>query len=222
MNAQAALTPAHEPVLKVIHCNYDARWLVQEFLGNETGYSANQAFYNCNGLAYLVIYKNEQQKQMPVYNKTALRKIRKDDLIEIAFGFRMADYSYCTKAELVEFLHTQLTWEAYHESHFEQTRWQDLDCDYTVQGFNQGDSTKVYLMPGAYPYDKADLENLLYDSPIRVEVDDEPLDTYYYLTGDAYNLDVYTLKKAIMQEFGNNEALLAQADNYLYSSPEYK
>lgn len=219
-----ALTQAQAqgPVLKVIHCNDSAQWLVQDFLKNASGYSANQAFYNRNGLAYLVIYKNEQQKQTPVYTKTALRKMRKDDLMEIAFDYCINNYSRCTKAELVEWLHTQLTWEAYHEAKFESERWCDLDCDYILRGFSQGDSTKVYLMPGAFEWDKGDLENLLYDSPIRVEVDGEPLDSYYDLVGDDYNLEVATLKKAIIREFGNNEALLTQADNYWYSMPEYK
>ena len=82
--------------------------------------------------------------------------------------------------------------EDYYSRHFESVNWRNLDSDFSIVGYSQGDNIKVKMLGNASDYYNEDgLSHLFYDAPINGRIDvyngelidelyaDEYLDNYY-------------------------------------------
>lgn len=143
---------------------------------------------------YLIIYENESLKNERYYNIDELEKMNNSELIELIDDLENYYYDSDDKYDVIDSL-LQYTNEDYYEKHYNSVNWRDLESDYYVSGYHQGDAIAVKLV-GDVSISKEYLSNLFYDVPVygNVEVyaNDELL-TEIYL--DEYLEDSYTWDK---------------------------
>lgn len=143
----------------------------KEFGANESGYSANIMLGSGrNGVDYVVLFDSEAQKDAPYYKHAHLQKMRKTDLIDlwehhndtrIYHGY---DTHY-TKAVIIADLMT-VTLEQYYRKHYDDTRWSDLEADFIVRGYSQGDAVAVNDLSEQKLWSREKLCNVFYGSPL--------------------------------------------------------
>lgn len=116
---------------------------------------------NCE---YLVIGHLDK----PYFTKTALTRMHKADLIELAeyYGYTHVG-DYWLKSEIVVELQSLITVRHHYKIHYAETRWHDLDCDFTVRGYCKGEAVKVLILDGEYRWNtEKHLQNLFYRVPV--------------------------------------------------------
>lgn len=130
-----------------------------DFLQGYTGYSVQFINYE-----YLVIYKNESIKNERYFNIVELEKMDNSELIELLDNLENYYYDSDDKDDLINCL-LYYTNEDYYEKHHQSSRWHDLESDYTIKGYSQGDAIAVKLV-GDVSISKECLTNLFYDVPV--------------------------------------------------------
>ena len=195
-----------------------------EFEANESGSSANIMLGSGhNGIDYVVLFDSEAQKDEPYYKKSRLQKMRKEALIDlweyhnetcIRYGYNTT----YTKAEIIADLMT-VTLEQYYRKHYDETRWYDLEADFIVHGYSQGDAVAANDLTKHKVWDKDSLCNIFYDSPlagvVTVYENDSELETIYlgefldseYETWQPEHKE--TLIAAIMKRYENEDYVTA-------------
>ncbi len=116
-----------------------------------------------------------------------------DELIELLDNLENYYYDEGDKDCLIDSL-LQYTNEDYYEKHYQSSRWYDLESDFTISGYSQGDAIAIKLV-GDVSITEEYLSNLFFDVPVygSIEVYDkrELLAEIYlheYLE-DSYNWD---------------------------------
>lgn len=132
---------------------------LDDFLQGYTGYSVQFINYE-----YLVIYENEALKNERYYNIDELEKMDNSELIKLLDNLENYYYDSEDKEDLINNL-LYYTNEDYYEKHHQSSRWYDLESDFTITGYSQGDAIAVKLV-GDVSISKEYLTNLFYDVPV--------------------------------------------------------
>lgn len=213
-----------------------SRMYFEDFIDNAGGDCEVLTLTGRDGVDFIVCGEDLEK---PHFKKSHLTKMSKAELLELAdFIFNYSywcDYSEHTKAELINELKS-VSVADYCKAHYEQTRWHDLERDFTIYGYSQGDAVAVKLVDAPKWVNKDYLTHLFYDSPLfcRVTITDN-------LTGDEIELyldenleDLYNYDEDELQTIfadmlekediipENKEALKALFADSLPSYPDYK
>lgn len=118
-----------------------------------------------NGPNYAVIGKLEK----PYYTRSKLSSMKKLDLIDLAYYYDIPHINEdWTKSEIVNEIYSVVDNAYYYSIHHNETRWYDLESDFTITGYSQGDAIKVNIIDDEYKWNtKEYLENIFFDTPIN-------------------------------------------------------
>lgn len=124
-------------------------------------------FFGSRETDYLVIFENEKVLNESYYKKSKLARMNKDELYGLNYFhdliWRTADL---LKSELIDNL-LSVNNEEYYKNHYEKEYYQDLDYDFSISGYNQGDDCKVKIVGNVEKWINKDyLTNIFYDTPI--------------------------------------------------------
>ena len=160
---------------------------------------------------YVVIFANETIMSAPYYKVSHLRKMKRDDLMDLHINhFGYLDRGQL-KSELIDDL-MNVTNKQYYEHHFDQVSWHNLEYDFIIRGYCQGDAKAIKLISDKqnkfeYDIDSNHLENIYFNVPIYASVDiylDNELHEEIHFTeylDDSYNIDKDDLIKVIDKHF---------------------
>lgn len=132
---------------------------------------------------YIVFFANKALMNAPHYKISHLRKMLKNDLFDLCDHFDLvsygADEDEYTKAELIEML-MEITAEEFYKKHFEETSFHDLDYDFSITGYSQGDRVLIKKVGTEKEFlnndrcnivDEDSLTNLFYDTPKYLKIE---------------------------------------------------
>lgn len=130
---------------------------------------------------YLVLFASEDIMNAPYYKVSHLNKMNKQSLYDLCEQYDILNYHYSdcnydenTKQNLIDEIMRYVDNEKYYTWHYEESRYNDLDYDFRVVGYCQGDVVKVKLVGTEKEFLKHSylptsdyLTNIFYDSPIQ-------------------------------------------------------
>ena len=124
-------------------------------------------FFGSRETDYVVIFENEKVLNESYYKKSKLTRMNKDELEGLNYFHDLAwRTAELLKSELIDNL-LSVNNEEYYKNHYEKDYYQELDFDFAVRGYNQGDYCKVKIVGNAEKWiNKEYLTNLFYDTPI--------------------------------------------------------
>ena len=160
-----------------------------DFIKGYTGVTV-QSFGN-RQTEYLVVCGDDVSVDDNYYDADYLDSLNYDEMCELLDSLDI--YSYEDTIESVREELENIDNETYYQKHFESVRWYDLESDFIINGYSQGDNIKVKMLGNASEYYNEDgLTHLFYDSPISGSVNvyingelieelfaDEMLENYY-------------------------------------------
>ena len=129
-------------------------------------------FFGSRQTDYLVIFENEKVLNESYYKKSKLARMNKDELYGLNYFhdliWRTSDR---LKSELIDNL-LSVNNEEYYKNHYEKDHYQDLDYDFAISGYSQGDYFKVKLVGNVEKWiNKEYLTNIFYNTPISGSVE---------------------------------------------------
>ena len=154
---------------------------------------------------YIVFFASENIKNAPYYKISHLRKMSKQALFDLCEQYEILnynhtchDYEYNKKDDLINEIMRYVDNEKYYEHHYNETRYNDLDYDFRVVGYCQGDAIKIKLVGSekefkdqSYMPTSDYLTNIFYDSPINgciaVLCNDEIITDFNFNEVDNFN-----------------------------------
>lgn len=170
---------------------------------------------------YLVIFESESVKNQPYFKKSKLARMKKSCLEELHGDFACSGdiINECrhldnpTKQDYIDDL-LSVSNEAFYKYHFENQSWRDLDSDFTIRGYSQGDAVQVKLVGKVDAYLTSDyLTNIFFDVPlsgnVTIEQDGEAIAEFYL--SELANFDEYA-------QFDEDD-LLAKISEYTSDKP---
>lgn len=130
---------------------------------------------------YIVLFASEDIMNAPYYKSSHLKKMNKQALYDLCEQYDIlnyyhsdCDYDVNKKQDLIDELMRYVDNEKYYTWHYEESRYNDLDYDFRVVGYCQGDVIKVKLVGTEKEFLKHSylptsdyLTNIFYDSPIQ-------------------------------------------------------
>ena len=128
-------------------------------------------FFGSRQTDYLVIIENETVANTSYYKKSQLTRMNKASLYEllekhnhdIIYSCNIEDM---TKLDMIECL-LEIDNQEYYTKHYENEYYQDLDFDFAISGYSQGDYFKVKIVGNVEKWINKDyLTNIFYDTPI--------------------------------------------------------
>ena len=141
----------------------------QEFLEGDAGYTVD--LYG--NTAYLVIFESEQSAEKPYYQRTKLKAMRHDDLLDLwrKYFMEYTCFNGMTKSELIDDL-LKITSRKYYANHYEQNGFRNIEeYDFSVAGYTPGDIIKVCNADDISCITTDFIRNLFYDTPIYAEAE---------------------------------------------------
>ena len=151
-------------------------------------------FFGSRETDYLVIFENEKVLNKSYYKKSKLARMSKDELYGLNY---FHDLIWRTKnllkSELIDNL-LSVSNEEYYKNHYEKEYYQDLDSDFIIKGYNQGDCCKVKIVGNVEKWiNKEYLTNIFYDTPISgtIEVFKDGVLIDEFSLYDINNFDEY-------------------------------
>lgn len=160
---------------------------------------------------FLVIFANKTIMNAHYYKVSHLRKMKRDDLMELYINY----FGYWDrgqyKSELIDEL-MNVSNKQYYEYHFNQVSWHNLEYDFIIRGYCQGDAKAIKLISDKqnkfeYKINSDYLKDLYFNTPIYASVDiygdnefHEEIRFTEYLD-DYYNIDKDDLIKVIDLHF---------------------
>ena len=116
---------------------------------------------------YLVIFENEKVLNESYYKKSKLAQMNKDELYGLNYFHELVwRTKNLLKSELIDNL-LSVNNEEYYKNHYEKEHYQDLEYDFSISGYSQGDYIKVKLVGNVEKWiDKEYLTNIFYDTPL--------------------------------------------------------
>ena len=143
-----------------------ARMYFEEFIENASGCHEVQYFDN-----YLVIYGSDSKKEDKHFKKYKLTRERRQELIDLCDMLEIDYWDDATKGDLIEEL-MLVTHEDYYKAHYENTRFYDLDSDFSFTGYSQGDRYQVKTVGKVESWLTSDyLTHVFYDAPLTGTVE---------------------------------------------------
>ena len=130
---------------------------------------------------YMVLFASEEIKNAPHYKISHLKKMCKQALYDLCEQYDILNYHYSdcnyddnTKQNLIDEIIRYVDNEKLYEHHYNESNYHDLDYDFRVVGYCQGDAIKVKLvgtekefLKHSYLPSSEYLTNIFYDSPIQ-------------------------------------------------------
>ena len=173
-------------------------------------------FFGSRETDYLLIFENEKVLNESYYKKSKLARMNKDELYGLNYYhdliWRTADL---LKDELIENLLSVNNEEYYRNSH-EKEHYQDLEYDFIVKGYNQGDCIKVKIVGNVEKWiDKEYLTNICYDTPISGNIE-------VFKNGSLIDdFHLYDLANFNEYDYYDKDKLIAMITDYC-SNKDYK
>ena len=129
-------------------------------------------FFGNNSTDYLVIFENETVAKSSYYKKSKLAKMDKDELYGLNYYHDLVwRNKNLLKSELIDNL-LSVDSEEFYKNHYEKEHYQDLDFDFAISGYSQGDCCKVKLVGNVEKWiDKEYLTNVFYGVPISGSIE---------------------------------------------------
>ena len=133
-------------------------------------------FFGSRQTEYLVIIENETVAKQSYYKKSKLARMNKACLYElleknnhnIIYTCNIEDM---TKSDMIDCL-LEIDNQEYYSKHYEDEYYQDLDYDFSISGYSQGDYCKVKIVGDVEKWiNKEYLTNVFYDTPISGSVE---------------------------------------------------
>lgn len=150
-------------------------------------------------------------------------------LIDLYQDFVCYDYEGLSIEELKEELKGSITISEYYSKMYDNLHWRDLECDYILSGYGQGDAVKVLNLLGddddAYIPQKDSLHNLLFDNVVDGEILFDGAEMYFreYMTNDyEYDKDDFLGNFKKLYKGDDKEELLQFLKIELPAQLEYK
>lgn len=173
-----------------------------EFINNASGCNEVQLFDS-----YLVIYGDSASKDDIYYKRYQLEKMRKDDLIELCETMQLYLNDDMLKSDYIDELMT-IDNEQYYKVHYVESYYNDLDYDFSFNGYSQGHYYKVKTVGKIQLWLTSDyLTNIFYDAPITGLIN-------VYVNGDEVN-------EIFLYEFIQDEYSYWDKDKFILQVAEY-
>ena len=188
-----------------VSISYDTEVAALHFNVFKEGYMNDNVnlFFGSRQTDYLVIIENEKVANESYYKRYKLARMNKDELYGLNYYHDLAwRGKNLLKSELIENL-LSVNNEEYYRNQFEKEHYQDLEYDFIVKGYNQGDCIKVKIVGNVEKWiDKEYLTNIFYNTPIsgNIEVfkNGSLIDDFYlYDLADFNEYDSYDKDKLI-------------------------
>ena len=173
-------------------------------------------FFGSRETDYLVIFENEKVLNESYYKKSKLARMNKDELYGLNYYhdliWRTAER---LKDELIENLLSVNT-EEYYRNQFEKEHYQDLDFDFAIEGYSQGDCCKVKIVGNVEKWiNKEYLTNIFYNTPLRGNIE-------VFKNGSLIDdFHLYDLENFNEYDYYDKDKLIAMAADYC-SNKDYK
>lgn len=165
---------------------------------------------------YLVLFRDGSGEK-PYFKKSKLARMRKDELCDLAFSMGlMSGYSHnYRKDDVIEIL-MDVTNRAFYELHFEIENWRDLDHDFLIRGYGQGEVIAVKEV-GEGIAGKEYLQHLFFDSPVfaRLQIFEVEGGEYWH-HGKIDVVDEIDLREYLYDEYSydKDHLLVSFAQHY--------
>lgn len=122
-------------------------------------------FFGNRQTDYLVIFENKTVANTNYYKKSQLARMNKASLCELLDNHNMNNCDI-TKLQAIDELLT-ISNKAYYESHYNDNSYNELEYDFAISGYSQGDYCKVKIVGDVEKWiNKEYLTNIFYDTPI--------------------------------------------------------
>lgn len=172
---------------------------------------------------YIVFFASEDIKNAPYYKISHLRKMSKQALFDLCeqhgilnYNHSCYDYADNTKDNLINEIMQYVDNEKYYNDHYNETRYHDLDYDFSIHGYCQGDEMKIKLVGSekdfikhAYLPTSDYLTHIFYDSPIdghiTVLCNDEIITDLNFNEVDHFNEYDYWNKSDFIEKVKNTK-----------------
>lgn len=130
---------------------------------------------------YIVLFASEDIKNAPYYKVSHLKKMTKQTLYDLCEQYDILNYYYSDcdydvnkKQDLINEIMRYIDNEKHYEHHYNESSYNDLEYDFKIVGYCQGDVIKFKLVGTEKDFIKhsylpsADyLTNIFYDSPVN-------------------------------------------------------
>ena len=128
-------------------------------------------FFGNRSTDYLVIFENEKVANTSYYKKSQLARMTKIDLTNLADEMLGYGFDDSSKQTLIDSL-ISITNKEYYTSHYENECYNNLDCDFVISGYSQGDYCKVKIVGDVEKWvNKEYLTNIFYDTPLAGNIE---------------------------------------------------
>ena len=135
------------------------------------GDNVNLFFGSCQ-TDYLVIFENEKVLNESYYKKSKLARMNKEELYGLNYYHDLVWRNKTfLKSELIDNL-LSVNNEEYYKNHYEKEYYENLEFDFAIRGYSQGDYVKVKLVGNVEKWiNKEYLTHLFYDTPISGNIE---------------------------------------------------
>ena len=172
---------------------------------------------------FMAEWENKIIKNAPYYKISHLRKMTKQALFDLCDQYEILNYNHsdCNyeankKDDLINELMKYVDNEKHYTHHYNETRYHDLDYDFVVNGYCQGDTIKIKLIGSEKEFLKHSymptsdyLTHIFYDSPIDghviVSCNDEYLAEIHFSEVDYFNEYDYWDKTNFIEKVKSTE-----------------
>ena len=128
-------------------------------------------FFGSRSTDYLVIFENEKVANTSYYKKSQLARMNKADLITLADEMLGYGFDDSNKQTLIDGL-ISITNKDYYTNHYENECYNNLDYDFAISGYSQGDYCKVKIVGNVEKWINKDyLTNIFYDTPLTGNIE---------------------------------------------------
>ena len=223
----------------IYDCYLSQAWF--EDFKNE--YSNQSLWFGGRQTDYIVFFASEEIKNAPFYKKSHLVKMNKQALYDLCEQYEVLNYYYSeynfednTKEMLINELMKYVDNELYYTHHFNESNYYELDYDFSISGYSQGDKVlikkvgtgKQFEDNGLSCVDSEHLTNLFYDAPlianITINVNGEEVEQLDFHYGDYVYYEKDNIINIIKSEYHDHkyfEQLLEYVNGNFPNNAEY-
>ena len=174
---------------------YDTDLAADYFYDFKEGHMNNNVnlFFGSRQTDYLVIFENETVANTSYYKKSKLARMNKTDLTNLAEDMLGYGFDDSNKQTLIDGL-MSITNKDYYTSRYENEGYNNLDFNFAISGYSQGDYCKVKLVGNVEEWINKDyLTNIFYGTPISgsVEVFENGVSVDEFSLYDMEDFDEY-------------------------------
>lgn len=167
----------------------------QDFIDGADGNSVYKIESRREVIAYLI---GDYDK--PFYTKTALNKMKKDDLLDLWFQYELGyNETGCTKADFISDI-SRVTIARYYDYVFKevQSRYVDEHIQhphFTSRGYCQDDAVQIIDVGADYDVIKQSesIDHILWDTPVSIILTIDDNEEFYDLSNDVYEYDAQSI-----------------------------